>query len=118
MLWMVGAALLAAADPCPTAIPGCDPTLLVRRSVTAMPVKGRAPVIDGRLDDAAWAEAPVITRFMQSRPDPGREAHMRTEARFLYDDRALYVAIRLYDPTPDTILAPFVRRDDETTSDW
>src|SRR5690349_16571664 len=90
----------AAADQCPPAIPGCDPALLARRSAAAAPVKGRPPVIDGRLDDAAWAEAEVITHFMQSRPDPGREAHMRTEARVLYDDRALYVAIRLYDPTP------------------
>jgi hypothetical protein len=113
-----GTGATAAADTCPAAIPGCDPTLLARRSVTATPLKGRPPVIDGRLDDAAWAEAAVVTRFMQSRPDPGREAHMRTEARLLYDDRALYVAVRLYDPTPQTILAPFVRRDDETTSDW
>jgi hypothetical protein len=60
----------------------------------------------------------MVTRFMQSRPDPGREARLRTEARLLYDDRALYVAVRLYDPAPEAVLAPFLRRDDETTSDW
>jgi hypothetical protein len=93
---------------------------LVRRTAVAapVPVNDRPPVIDGRLDDAAWAAAEPVTRLMQSRPDPGQEARLRTEARILYDDKALYVGVRLYDPTPETILAPFLRRDDETTSDW
>jgi hypothetical protein len=104
---------------CPSAIPRCDPTLLVRREATAASIgDGRPPAIDGRLDEAVWAEAKPFTRFMQARPDPGNEARMRTEVRVLYDDRALYVGIRLFDPTPHGILAPFVRRDDETTSDW
>jgi hypothetical protein len=38
--------------------------------------------------------------------------------RVLFDDAAIYVAVRLYDPHPDSILAPYPRRDDETTSDW
>ncbi len=107
-------------QPCPQAAPHCEPALFVRRSVDAVPIPAnlRAPVIDGRLDDEVWASAPVATRMVQSRPDPGAEAHMRTEARFAYDDRALYVAVRAYDPSPEMILAPFVRRDDETTSDW
>jgi hypothetical protein len=105
---------------CPDAVPHCDPALFARRTVVAIPVpvNGRPPVIDGQLDDEAWANAPLVTRLVQSRPDPGAEAHMRTEARLLYDDRALYVAVRLFDPAPQAILAPFVRRDDETTSDW
>jgi hypothetical protein len=103
---------------CPAAVPRCDPTLFARREAVAVRVTGKPPVIDGHLDDAAWADAPIVTRLMQSRPDPGTEARMRTEARLLYDDHALYIAVRLFDPTPHDILAPFVRRDDETTSDW
>jgi hypothetical protein len=118
LLLTLGLAAAAPAD-CPSAIPRCDPTLIVRRNAAAAAIgDSRAPVIDGRLDEAIWAEARPITRLMQSRPDPGTEARMRTEARVLYDDRALYVGIRLFDPTPQGILAPFVRRDDETTSDW
>jgi hypothetical protein len=123
-LLLAASLLLAAVDrawaQCPQAVQHCDPTLFVRRSVTAIPIpaNGRPPTIDGRLDDEIWTNAPITTRMIQSRPDPGAEAQMRTEARLAYDDRALYVAVRLFDPTPLTILAPFVRRDDETTSDW
>jgi hypothetical protein len=30
----------------------------------------------------------------------------------------VYVAVRLFDPSPDSVLAPYPRRDDENTSDW
>jgi hypothetical protein len=36
----------------------------------------------------------------------------------MYDDAAVYVAVRLFDPSPDSVLAPYPRRDDENTSDW
>jgi len=39
-------------------------------------------------------------------------------ARILYDDAAVYVAVQLSDPHPDSIVAPFPRRDEEVTSDW
>jgi hypothetical protein len=76
------------------------------------------PVIDGRLDDAAWCAAPAATDLVQSRPSPGALASLPTVARVLYDDVAIYVAVRLFDPHPDSIVAPYPRRDDETTSDW
>jgi hypothetical protein len=31
----------------------------------------RAPVIDGKLDDEVWRQAPVTTGFMQNRPNAG-----------------------------------------------
>ena len=65
-----------------------------------------------------WITAPVATNFVRSRPHPGTIASLRTVARVAYDEDALYVALRMYDPNPAAILAPFPRRDDETTSDW
>ena len=91
---------------------------LARRTVTAVRLSGPAPVIDGRLDEAIWRSTPVATDFVQSAPRPGALAVQRTEAHLAYDDDALYVGIRMYDPHPDQIVAPFPRRDDETTSDW
>lgn len=76
------------------------------------------PRIDAALDDPAWCAAPPVTDFVQSRPSPGALATLPSVARVLYDDDALYVALRLFDPHPDSIVAPFPRRDDETTSDW
>lgn len=84
----------------------------------AVRIAGAAPVIDGKLDEEIWSTAPVATDFVRSHPHPGTVAAMRTEARVAYDDDALYVALRMYDPEPGKILAPFPRRDDETTSDW
>jgi hypothetical protein len=91
---------------------------LALRSVRAVRVAGAVPVIDGRLDEEIWQGAPVATDFVRSHPHPGTIAALRTEARVAYDDDALYVALRMYDPHPGKILAPFPRRDDETTSDW
>jgi hypothetical protein len=106
----------ASAVPCPT--PRCAEALLAVRTLRAERITGAPPTIDGRLDDEAWAKASVASRLVQSVPDAGAEATLRTEARVLYDERALYIGIRLFDPDPKTIVAPLVRRDDETTCDW
>ena len=36
------------------------------------------PAVDGRLDDAVWESAPVITDFVQHEPFEGRPATERT----------------------------------------
>ncbi len=54
-------------------------------------------VIDGRLDDPAWAAATPITAFTQVQPADGAPATQRTEVRFLYDADAIYIGARMYD---------------------
>ena len=54
-------------------------------------------MIDGRLDDAAWAKATPITEFVQSSPDEGKPPTQRTELRILYDAGAIYIGARMYD---------------------
>ena len=88
------------------------------RSVRAVRLEGPPPTIDGRLDEPVWSSAPVATDFVRSHPHPGTIAPLRTVARIAYDDEALYVGVRMYDPIPSAILAPYPRRDFETTSDW
>ncbi|HET8649050.1 MAG TPA: carbohydrate binding family 9 domain-containing protein, partial [Gemmatimonadales bacterium] len=95
-----------------------SPAALGPRVVTAHRIAGSPPRIDGRLDDPVWAQAEPVTDFVQSTPNPGALATLPSTARVLYDDDALYVALRLSDPHPDSIVAPYPRRDDETTSDW
>ncbi len=67
--------------------------------------------IDGRLDEPAWARAPVLDRFWEIAPIADVPALVRTEARFAYDREALYVAVRAYDPDPSRLREPFARRD-------
>jgi hypothetical protein len=91
--------------------------LLAPRSLTAARATG--PIrIDGKLDEPAWAAAPVGEHFIQSRPRPGDLATLVTTVRVLADDDALYVGVRLDDPEPRAIQAPIGRRDDENNSDW
>jgi hypothetical protein len=77
----------------------------------------RAPVIDGKDDDAIWADAPPITAFRQWQPTEGKEARFRTEARVAYDAANLFVFVRAFDPHPDSIIRLLERRDSFTPSD-
>src|SRR5262245_50452753 len=79
-------------------------------AVTAMRVT-TPPAIDGRADDAAWTSGPVSTDFRVFAPREGAEPTVRTEARVRYDDRALYVLVRAFDPHPDSIVRRLARRD-------
>ena len=75
------------------------------------------PVIDGRLDDPAWATAPVATDFTQNYPETGVPPSRRTEARVVFVGDALYIGMRAFD-SPDSIVAPLMRRDGMVNSDW
>ncbi len=78
---------------------------------------GEAPVLDGRLDDAAWSRAAPARGFVQFTPNPGAPASHDTEARVAYDDQAVYVALRMHDPRPDSIVGQLSRRDENPYSD-
>ena len=68
-----------------------------------------APAIDGRLDDPAWAQAPVARDFWVA--DQDRPPSSRTEVRVLADDRNLYFGFMAFDSQPDAIEAIQTRRD-------
>ncbi|HEU4882033.1 MAG TPA: DUF5916 domain-containing protein [Longimicrobium sp.] len=108
-LLLLGATLVAPADTVPAK------TLAAHRLAPGE----AAPVLDGRLDDAAWAQAPAAGDFVQSKPHAGQPATERTEARVVYDGGAVYVAMRAYDDAPDSIAAQLGRRDaGGIYSDW
>lgn len=73
----------------------------------------QAPQINGVLNDASWALAPVISDFEQYEPLYGRKPSFQTEVRLLYDDYAIYVGAQMYDPHPDSILVQLGTRDDD-----
>ncbi|HEX6600101.1 MAG TPA: DUF5916 domain-containing protein [Gemmatimonadaceae bacterium] len=92
---------------------GSTPELPVTRAVRIdTPIQ-----LDGRLDESAWASAPVTPILRQIDPLEGQPASQRTEVRVLYDDEALYIGARLYDTGP--ITARLGRRDMRLgDSDW
>ncbi len=68
-------------------------------------------VIDGRLDESAWAAASPVTQFFEIYPANIGTPTVGTEARFLYDEKNIYIGVRAYDPNPKAIRAAIVRRD-------
>jgi len=78
----------------------------------------KAPVIDGKADDAIWATAQVFDAFRAFDPVENGEPRFRTEARAAFDDHNLYVIVRAFDPHPDSIVALLSRRDVRTQSEW
>ena len=81
-------------------------------SRTAVSVRAeRAPVIDGRDDDAVWRGAPRVSDFRQFSPRIDTVPSLQTEFRVAYDERNLFVFVRMFDPHPDSILHALTRRD-------
>jgi hypothetical protein len=75
-------------------------------------------LVDGKLDEGAWAKAPVANQFTQSYPNVGRP-DTTTLVRVLYDDDAIYVGVKALDARPDSIAAQLARRDaGGIYSDW
>ncbi len=71
-----------------------------------------APVINGILDEDIWTEGEWIDDFTQHEPYNGRPATQRTEFKILFDDDNLYVAIKAFDTSPDSIMNRLTRRDE------
>jgi hypothetical protein len=53
------------------------------------------PRIDGKLDDAAWTDAPWSEAFRDIEGDKKPDPPVRTRVKMLWDDRALYIAAEL-----------------------
>jgi hypothetical protein len=92
-------------------------TRAARRSIRATRAS-RSPAIDGRLDEVEWCGAEVAGDFRQSKPRSGAAATERTDVRVLFDGTALFVAARLFDSRPDSIVRRLGRRDEGVFSDW
>ena len=73
--------------------------------------------VDGVLSDPIWSSAERISAFVQRDPSEGSAPTESTVVWVAYDDAALYVAARMYDAHPDSIIARLGRRDANTNSD-
>ena len=67
------------------------------------------PIIDGKLDDAAWQQASLSQGFwcsIQNRPPTDQ-----TEVRVIMDDKYLYFGLHMYDAEPEAIQSTITVRD-------
>jgi hypothetical protein len=76
-------------------------------------------VIDGKFNEASWANAEVAKDFLMIEPDNGKPIAegKRTEVKVIYDNSAIYIAATLYDDEPSKILSEFTLRDDFAVAD-
>ncbi len=74
-------------------------------------------LVDGTLSESVW-KRPGLTAFTQRVPNEGATPSQKTEVWLAYDDAALYVAARMYDSAPDSIVRILGRRDADITADW
>ncbi len=82
-------------------------------------VKISQPIkVDGKLNESVWSSMRPISEFVQRDPNQGEAPTEKTEVWIGYDDNALYIAARLYDSHPDSIMKVLSRRDNISTSDW
>ncbi len=85
------------------------------RAITAVGTNG--PIkIDGRLTEPVW-QRNGETRFVQRTPDENSPASQKTEVLVAYDQSALYVAVKMFDTHPDSIVGSLARRDQDSQSD-
>jgi hypothetical protein len=75
------------------------------------------PVLDGRLDDAAWQRAPASATFAQKAPREGDRPTNRTTVRVVYDENAMYVAVDC-EQRGAPVVSRLTRRDREVEADW
>ena len=87
-----------------------------RPAVHAVRVADRI-TIDGVLSEAVWQGGDACTTFVQRSPREGAPATLRTEVRIAFDDDAIYIGARMFDPAPDSIMARLSRRDASISAD-
>lgn len=74
-------------------------------------------IIDGILSEQEWQRLGV-SDFTQRDPTEGAKPTFKTEAWVAYDDEAIYVAARMHDDHPDSIISRIGRRDVDLSADW
>lgn len=89
-----------------------QPSKAVHALHTRVPIR-----VDGVLDEAVWAQAQVISDFVQQEPRVNEPVTERTEVRVAFDDHAMYFAVACLDSDPSRIIARELRRDNTLKDD-
>lgn len=74
--------------------------------------------LDGKLIEPAWQQIEGFEDFIQLEPIEGVQPTERTVVKVAYDDDALYIGARMFDSSPDSIIARLARRDNLVYSDF
>jgi hypothetical protein len=93
-----------------------NPPMERRRLIVAMRRNpALAPVVDGRLDEPAWRQAPIADTLRTI--GDTKAAPLRTSCGVVFDDEALYLGVVCEVPVADTMPATETRRDGDVSKD-
>src|SRR6188508_2319206 len=67
--------------------------------------------IDGKLDEAGWANAPIAQDFLQSEPREGEPSAELSQVRVLYDNQNIYFGAYLRDSKAKNIVISDLKKD-------
>ena len=73
--------------------------------------------VDGELNEPIWEKTTPFENLIQRDPIEGVTPTERTVIKIAYDDDALYIGARMYDSSPDSIVARLSRRDEWVHAD-
>src|SRR5436309_224152 len=74
-------------------------------------------VLDGALNEPAWASAGVISNLTQQEPFPGQPTPYDTKVMVLADRETLYIGVACSDPEPERIAVHTLQRDANLSAD-
>lgn len=83
----------------------------------AIPKVSQRPMLDGRLDDATWAEAAKLTDFVEYEPHDLVRGREKSIAYVAYDSQYLFLAFRAFESHPREIRATVFPRERGGESD-
>jgi hypothetical protein len=96
-------AILVTAFPSAAQTP---PRLEIRATSAPAPFR-----IDGKLDEAAYGTVQPVADFIQMEPAAGQPASEKTEVWVFFDQRNVYVSMRVWESRPDLMVVNEMRRD-------
>jgi hypothetical protein len=75
------------------------------------------PKIDGVLDDAVWQKAVTVEDLHEVSPNEFTATSEPSRYYVLYDQNAIYIAVRLWESDPDNVIAKMLRKGDLSFGD-
>lgn len=82
-----------------------------KRITVASRIINEKPKIDGFLNDKAWELVKWQADFIQHMPYENAPPSQKTEYKILYNNNSIFIAIRAWDSSPDSIVNRLSRRD-------
>ncbi len=103
---------LGVPGPAPAAVPAGDGGPIMAH-LAETPI-----VIDGRLDETAWQQAPISREFITFHPVYAQPLGLDTDIWTAYSGKYLYFAFRCHDNQPGQIKTSIAKRDSSSSDDW